>query len=311
MWATSTGDGDLDVIFSRNSAPAPEAVYVNDGTGTYSFHQGLSILSGHGVALGDLNGDGDLDAAIANWSSAANTIWFNGALPMSITATAPVNGDVDIGISTNITVTFDQDVDTGSISSNTFIVRGQQFGMYPGTFSFPSANTVQFNPSVDFLYGESIEVTVSSNVLSDCGVGLGKNYVVFDFEAEALPLCAVASAYVDSGQMLNANDSRGVATGDVDGDGDLDALFVNDQGQANRLHTNDSTGVFYDTLQTVGNNNSVGVSMGDLDGDGDLDAFIANAASQANKLFNNNGGGIFTDSPGNISRTLQLRREPG
>lgn len=62
----------------------------------------------------------------------------------NVTATLPGNAEVDVFRGTNITVTFNRVVNTGTINSNTFTVRGEQFGIYPGLFSFPAANVVAF-----------------------------------------------------------------------------------------------------------------------------------------------------------------------
>ena len=37
--------------------------------------QSLGSANSFSVALGDLDGDGDLDAFVANYSSTANTVW--------------------------------------------------------------------------------------------------------------------------------------------------------------------------------------------------------------------------------------------
>jgi hypothetical protein len=64
------------------------------------------------------------------------------------------------------------------------------------------------------------------------------------------------------------------ALGDVDGDGDLDALVANYE-QANRVWLNNGSGTFSDSGQSLGSSKSVGAALGDVDGDGDLDAFVA------------------------------------
>lgn len=70
-----------------------------------------------------------------------------------------------------------------------------------------------------------------------------------------------------------------MSMGDIDGDGDLDALFANYNNKANRVYTNDGLGGFSDTGQLLGGNTSERVRMGDLDDDGDLDALFADDAS--------------------------------
>ena len=286
------GDSDLDVVFANENNEA-NRVYTNAGAGVFSSFQTLGNGDSTGVALGDVDADGDLDVTFANEGAQANPVWINGGLPITITSTAPANGDTDVAINTKITVTFDQDIDTGSISSNTITIRGQQFGMYPGTFSFPMVNVVEFNPSVDFLHGESIEVTVGSNVLSTCGVSLGASYEVFEFETET-PGCTLF-IFTDSGQALGSDTTYGVSLGDVDGDADLDLIFGS-QPQPTRVYSNDGAGVFTDSGQTLGANASRSVPIGDIDGDGDLDIIEINANGNATRIYTNNGAGIYTDS---------------
>ena len=105
-----------------------------------------------------------------------------------------------------------------------------------------------------------------------------------------------SGVYVDSGQILTANDSHGVKLGDLDGDGDLDAFVANSTagGGPNRVFTNDGSGMFSDSGQALGSSESRNVALGDLDGDGDLDAYVANQG--INRVWINDGGGVFSDS---------------
>jgi len=59
--------------------------------------------------------------------------------------------------------------------------------------------------------------------------------------------------------------SYGVALGDVDGDGDLDA-FVANVGQVNRVWENDGSGTFFGAWQVLGASGSIDVALGDVDG---------------------------------------------
>ena len=93
--------------------------------------------------------------------------------------------------------------------------------------------------------------------------------------------CGVVGAeetflFVDSGQALGNSASQSVALGDLDGDGDLDAMVANPGNQPNAVWTNDGNGTFTDSGQALGNSASLSVALGDLDGDGDLDAMVAN-----------------------------------
>jgi hypothetical protein len=118
------------------------------------------------------------------------------------------------------------------------------------------------------------------------------------------PIEGVTTEFADSGWNLGSSNSRGVALGDVDGDGDLDA-FVANVDQANKVWVNNG-GIFTDSGQSLGSSASRGVALGDLDGDGDLDAFVTNISSQANKVWVNNNG-TFTDSGQNLGLAVSFR----
>ena len=66
-----------------------------------------------------------------------------------------------------------------------------------------------------------------------------------------------------------------VALGDVDDDGDLDAMITKYQ-QPNEAWVNEDHGSFTDSGLRLGNSNRCDLGLGDLDDDGDLDAIITN-----------------------------------
>jgi len=103
--------------------------------------------------------------------------------------------------------------------------------------------------------------------------------------------------FTDNGQNLGSSNSWGVALGDLDGDGDMDA-FVGNSVEPNKVWLNDGSGNFNDSGQNLGGSMSDCVALADLDGDGDMDAFVGNDG--ANKVWLNDGTGTFTDSGQNL-----------
>ena len=72
------------------------------------------------------------------------------------------------------------------------------------------------------------------------------------------------------------SDSRSIAWGDWDGDGDLDAFVAKDLNAPNTVWLNDGSGDFGASAHdTFGAGDSTSVALGDVDGDGDLDLAAA------------------------------------
>ncbi len=90
----------------------------------------------------------------------------------------------------------------------------------------------------------------------------------------------------------NAQTAR-IALGDVDSDGDLDAVFANMHGPS-ELWLNDGQGVFSKANQYF-REDVTDAALGDLDGDGDLDVFFATGTDEAPcAVYVNDGTGRFS-----------------
>jgi hypothetical protein len=86
--------------------------------------------------------------------------------------------------------------------------------------------------------------------------------------------------------------------GDVDSDGDSDAVVINYQA-TNKVWINDGTGSFNNSGQNIGSQTGHGGALGDLDGDNDLDLFLVNNMTH-DKIFLNDGSGVFSPTTQNL-----------
>ncbi len=338
------GDGKLDafVMNSGSRAAGKDFICLNKGTDSNGSFDGsnfdISDAPGNGedsrgVSLGDLDGDGDLDAFMVG-NGQINRVYVNNGLRSGkfITVAHNLLGD-SRGVSLG-DLDGDGDVDA-------FVVNGftPAIPMRPNVTPQPRRNQpnllyVKDAPSGGFAVSVIIPppTVAPAPVRQSQGVSLGDvdgdgyldAFVVNDGQLNRLYVNDGSGSFTASDILVPAGgavgNSQGVALGDFNGDGYLDAFVVNGtptptptmsspSPQPNRLYVNDGSGGFTASDISVPSGamagRSLGVSLGDLDGDGDLDAFVVNDG-QLNRLYVNDGSGSFTvsDAPGSARDSL-------
>jgi hypothetical protein len=209
-------------------------------------------------------------------------------LPFTVTTTSPSGNGLVITPSSPISATFNQTFSQSTVTTRTFTVRGSQTGVYTGTYVSSDAS-VQFTNTHNFKPGEEIVVNLSRGLKAATDKGFLTPYA-WQFRA------AVAGGvgfFSDSGQSLGSSYSNAVALGDLDNDGDLDALVASYYDYTT-LWLNDGLGNFSDSGQSLSNTYTYVIVLGDLDNDGDLDAFFGNDGPST--VWLNDGSGNFSDS---------------
>ncbi len=215
-----------------------------------------------------------------------------------------------------VIIPFDLSVTTNTALSSDFdlLVTDDSFGSGATVTAGPQSNEVTITlGSSSKLTTQNTFSSLATAANSPSGIDIAAFMVTNAIEDATTGIDAVPSipldlipGFVNSGQQLGADlASEGVATGDLDGDGDLDIVLAN-RG-TNRVYFNDGSGGLTDSGQELGfyagtfgpvGNSSYDIALGDVDNDGDLDMAVGNhtVGGQTNRLYLNDGNGVFTDT---------------
>ena len=226
--------------------------------------QNLGVFDSTSVDCGDLNGDNSLDVVIANIGGQPNQVYYNDGMGNFSNALQNLGLNNSTGVKVG-DLDGDEDLDA-------FIVNAGQpnevwFNQGDGTF-LNSGQVIGLNSnSSDVALGDldgdgDLDAFVSNGMFGGAP------------ESETVWLNNGMGVFSSNGQTLPSWNSSSVDLGDMDGDGDLDAV-VGTWGDPDFIAINDGTGQFtyqhsYDNFFTAD------VRTQDLDGDGDLDMFAGN-----------------------------------
>ena len=295
------GDGWLDV-YATQGCPFPpdpkrpgngDRLYRNRGDGTFedaTASAGIAALPGgygHGVAVGDVDNDGDPDLFVARWRSYALYRNRGDGTFEDATASAGLGGDRDWPTSAAF-ADFDGDGDLDLYVAH-YLVWHEESPMICRDPKFGAnrlCNPGLFPSQPDHLFrndgGRFVEVTREAGIVDTHGRGMG------------------------------------VLAADIDGDGRVDIYVANDQ-SANFLWRNLGGFRFEEVGHVAGVAASgsggyqagMGVDCGDIDGDGLPDLVVTNFYDEGTSLYQNLGQGIFNDRSEAFGLTTATRARLG
>jgi hypothetical protein len=286
------GDGDLDLVVG-NSYDQRNRLYLNNGTpnpfaGVTGSDVSTDTLSTYSVALGDVDGDGDLDLVAGN--DGANRLCLNNGTdsPFSGVSGSDITLDTDATFSVALG-DVDGDGDLDLVAGNTSSFHPNRLYLNGGR---PSPATGWAGSDITADAHHSLSVALGDvDGDGDLDLVAGNSYKtnrLYLNDGTASPFSGVSASDITT----DTNNTYSVALGDVDGDGDLD-LVVGNYDQANRLYLNDGSGTFGGGSDIgVDTDYTRSVALGDVDGDGDLD-LVAGNWGQPNHLYLNDGSGTF------------------
>ncbi|MFZ1947051.1 MAG: T9SS type A sorting domain-containing protein [bacterium] len=238
--------------------------------------QGVSFCP----ALGDIDGDGDLDLFIANYWTACK-VWKNNG------------GGTFTNTGQNFGVTSGHGVDMGDLDGDTdpdaFLVFNQ------------AADWVLLNDGTGTFTDTGQRLGGADE--NGCDVYLADVDGDHDLDAAVYNYLHPNRIWINDGgahftavQALGDSLSGPMGLGDLDADGDIDIFMMRNEATST-VWLNDGTGTFTDTGQSLGYADGWGhLELGDLDGDHDLDAFVTNSI-HGNTVWLNDGAANFTAGP--------------
>jgi hypothetical protein len=299
------GDGHLDVVVSNCNGP--NRLYLNSGgPDPFAGVAGLDITGDmdytRALDLGDVDGDGDLDLVVGNTEqpdgSGPTRLYFNNGSQADPFADAAVSDIPNALFETKAVALRDIDGD-GDLDLVAAAFEGQTWLYLNNGTADPFSDHIAHPVSQGDAQTKAMALGDVDND-GDLDVVLGienQPNALFLNNGSTHPFSDTVAIPI----TLDADPTRALALGDLDGDGDLDLVAANgiDDSEVvfpNKLYLNlDPATPFSGTVGltvTADADPTWALALGDVDGDADLDLVVGNFVDPegyANKLYLNNG----------------------
>lgn len=204
----------------------------------------------------------------------------------------PPQNALNVARNTEIGMKFSADMDFTTFNSNTVVVSGSLSGLLSGFFTIGTSDSAVFILDEQLKAGEVVSVTITDQLYTDSAIQIDTTFT-WQFIAA---VDGGNNHFSQSTGSLGTHQSQGLALGDINGDGFIDAYVSNDGATGvdiNKVYLNDGTGAFVATSQSLSDNNGRKVAFVDMNNDGFLDILETNTSGATNNLWINDGTGTF------------------
>jgi len=196
-----------------------------------------------------------------------------------IVSISPTQNELNVSVSTNISVTFDVDMDSTTINDSTFVINATVTGFHSGAITYDSlTKTATLDPENDFDVGEVVTVVLTSDIQSSEGNPLNSD-TSYSFSFTTGVNDGPGTFLTDSIYPLD-NWPRAIITADLDNDGDNDLAVATLNDNEVSIFLNDGSGTFTMDSSYRFAWSDYDMTAADLDGDGDIDLATSNECGE-------------------------------
>lgn len=279
------GDGKQDIVVTNSSSNTVSILKNISTSGIISFNSKLNFSTGtypYNVAIGDIDGDGKLDLAVANISSNNISVLRNTSSIGNIAFDNSIDFATDNGADPSSVAIGDLDGD----SKPDLTVGNRALGILSIFGNTSTSGTISFAPKI------SVSAKKCNSVALGDLDGDGKTDIALanwnnDTVSVLRNTSSIGAFSFDpriNFETTNGGNPYGVAIGDMDGDNKPDLMVANDNGVVSTFKNNSTSGVIsYDpkTDFYVNGGSTRSIAIGDLDEDGKLDVALAFSGTSA------------------------------